>query len=72
MICPACKANLGLPLNRQINVGDLSFCPICAEMLLLGADMEMRLPSPEEANAVREDPQVRWIESVMRKRAERR
>jgi hypothetical protein len=66
MCCPACYIDLGTPLNEFVKEGDLSFCPGCGAMMVIGGNLEMRMPTQEEADAVRADPQVRYIEFVIK------
>jgi hypothetical protein len=66
MCCPACNIDLGAPLNDLVAEGDLSFCPGCGAMMIIGRKLEMRLPTEEEAAAARTDPQVRYIEFVIK------
>jgi hypothetical protein len=66
MCCPACHIDLGPPLNEYVNEGDLSFCPGCSAMMIIGDNLKMRLPTEEEAAAARTDPKVRYIEFVIK------
>jgi hypothetical protein len=66
MCCPACNIDLGRPLNDWVAEGDLSFCPGCGAMMIIGSSLEMRKPTQEEEDAARGDPQVRYIEFVIK------
>jgi hypothetical protein len=66
MFCPACNIDLGPPLNDLVTEGDLSFCPNCGAMMIVDSDFEMRLPTEEEEERARRDPEVRLIEFVIK------
>jgi hypothetical protein len=72
MCCPACNIDLGPPLNDLVGEGDLSFCPGCGAMMILDGSLEMRLPTQEEEDRARLDPEVRYIEIVMKMSARAR
>jgi hypothetical protein len=72
MCCPACNIDLGPPLNDFVAEGDLSFCPGCGAMMILDGSLEMRLPTQEEEDRARLDPEVRYIEIVMKMSARAR
>lgn len=78
--CPAChhplsRATADLEHHAPPRSGDVTFCLDCGHALIVTADLELRLPTPTEADQLRRMPDCRKAQSavhqVIAQRAER-
>lgn len=65
VFCPRCNHQLnalgtpdGLPGDRGPQEGDVSICIECGQLLIIQADLTMRLPTQEEIDNAVDDPKI--------------